>query len=158
MAINIVQYNLMRRFRDQKLFPLGGDLLELGEANWYGDVNPNILRADIAKYAIPAKRSELLAELDEAVKSEKPSAAWDIARVYWNIFLQPSSITAIDFHGTERALKLDLNSPLDMKRQFHIINNCGTLEHIFNIGQAFKTIHDHTLPGGFMIHQSPFVG
>ena len=75
MAINIVEYNLMRRFRDQKLFPLGGDLLELGEANWYGDVNPNILRADIAKYAIPAKRSELLAELDEAVKSEKPSAA-----------------------------------------------------------------------------------
>ena len=80
----------------------------------------------------------MLAELDEAVKSEKPSAAWDIARVYWNIFLQPSSITAIDFHGTERALKLDLNSPLDMKRKFHIINNCGTLEHIFNIGQAFK--------------------
>ena len=34
MAINIVEYNLMRRFRDQKLFPLGGDLLELGEANW----------------------------------------------------------------------------------------------------------------------------
>ena len=158
MAISFVEYSVMRFLREKSLFPLGGDLLELGEANWYGDVDPDMLRADILKFAPPEKQQALLKELDEAVKAQGPGASWDIARVYWDTFFQPSSKTAIDFHGTEKALKLDLNAPIDLKRQFHIVYNCGTLEHIFNTGQAFKTVHDHTLPGGFMIHQTPFVG
>lgn len=158
MAINTVEYNLMRFLREKNTFKLGGDLLEVGEANWYGDVDPNVLRADILKFALPEKQQTLLAELDEAVKSGQGSASWDIARIYWDTFLQPCSRTAIDFHGTKSALKLDLNSPIDLKRQYHTVNNCGTLEHVFNVGQAFKTVHDHTLPGGFMIYQTPFVG
>jgi hypothetical protein len=158
MAINYVEYNLMRLFREQKLFTLGGDLLELGEANWYGDIDPKILREDILKFAAPENQKSLLTELDDALKSGHSEASWTIARIYWNTFLNPTSITAIDFHGTSKALKLDLNCPIDLKRQFHVVNNCGTLEHIFNVGQAFKTIHDHTFPGGFMIHQVPFTG
>ena len=36
MAINIVEYNLIRFLRENNIFRLGGDLLEVGEANWYG--------------------------------------------------------------------------------------------------------------------------
>ena len=158
MAISFVEYSVMRFLRENNLFPLGGDLLEIGEANWYGDVDPGILRADISKFAIPERRQSLLTELDDALKSERPGASWDIAKIYWDTFFHPSSITAVDLHGTEKALKLDLNAPIDLKRQFHVVNNCGTLEHVFNVGLAFKTIHDHTLPGGFMIHQTPFIG
>ena len=158
MAINIVEYNLIRFLRENKIFQLGGDLLEVGEANWYGDVDPNMLRSDILKFALPEKQQALAAELDATLKSNRPSAPWEVARIYWETFLQPASRTAIDFHGTETALKLDLNSPIDLKKQYHVVNNCGTLEHVFNVGQAFKTVHDHTLPGGLMIHQTPFVG
>src|SRR4051794_29092668 len=111
MAISLVDYSVMRFLREQNLFPLGGDLLEVGEANWYGDADPSMLRADISKFAAPAKQQSLIAELNEALKPDRPNAPWDIARIYWETFLQPSSITAIDLHGTEKALKLDLNFP-----------------------------------------------
>lgn len=158
MAIHSIEYQVTRLFRERNHYPLGGDLLEIGESEWSGDLDPSILREDISKYAHPTKQQELLAELDEAIRSKRPSLSWEIARIYWHTFLQPASITAIDCHGTNRALKLNLNSPIDLKRQYHIVNNAGTLEHVFNIGQAFQTLHDHTLPGGFMIHQSPFTG
>jgi len=29
---------------------------------------------------------------------------------------------------------------------------------VFNVGQFFKTVHDHTACGGLMIHGSPFTG
>jgi hypothetical protein len=136
MAINIIEYNLIRFLRENKIFRLGGDLLEVGEANWYGDVDPNMLRSDILKFALPERQQALAAELDATLKSNRPSAPCEVARIYWETFLQPASRTAIDFHGTESALKLDLNLPIDLKRQYHVVNNCGTLEHVFNVGQA----------------------
>ena len=36
--------------------------------------------------------------------------------------------------------------------------NHGTAEHIFNIAQVFRTIHEHTRTGGLMLHESPFTG
>ena len=111
MAINIIEYNLIRYLRENNIFQMGGDLLEVGEANWYGDVDSNMLRSNIFKFALPEKQQTLAAELDATLKSNRPTAPWDLARIYWETFLQPASRTAIDFHGTEGALKLDLNSP-----------------------------------------------
>jgi hypothetical protein len=158
MAISFIEYHVMRSMQEQGLLPRGGDLLELGEAQWYGDVALDDLRADILQFAPPAMQQPLLAQLEAATKSQQPNATWDMAKIFWQIFLQPSSMTAIDFNGTETARKLDLNYPIELERQYHIVNNCGTLEHVFNIGQAFKTVHDVTRPGGFMIHHTPFVG
>jgi hypothetical protein len=158
MAINIIEYNIMRRMRQELMLPLGGDILELGEANWYGDVDLNLLLQDIGNFAPADQQAKLRAQLQEAVEANRPGVLWEIAKVYWQAFLQPASMTAIDFHGTDKALKLDLNSPIKLKRQFHIVMNGGTLEHVFNVAQAFKTIHDHTRPGGFMLHGFPFTG
>lgn len=158
MAINIVEYNIMRRMRQELMLPLGGDILELGEANWYGDIDLNILLQDIGNFAPPDQEAKLRAQLQEAVEANRPGVLWEIAKVYWQTFVQPASMTAIDFHGTDKALKLDLNSPIKLKRQFHIVMNIGTLEHVFNVAQAFKTVHDHTRPGGFMLHGLPFTG
>jgi hypothetical protein len=36
--------------------------------------------------------------------------------------------------------------------------NAGTAEHIFNVGQFFRTAHELTRPGGLMIHVMPFRG
>ncbi len=60
--------------------------------------------------------------------------------------------------GTVLARKLDLNLPISLGRQFDVVINHGTAEHVFNIGQVFHTIHDHTAPGGMMLHESPFTG
>jgi len=155
MAISIIEYHLIRSLQEQGQIPPGGDLLEIGEANWYGDVGVDVLRADIARFAAPGDREALTAALAAA---ERADARWDIAKIFWRTFLRPASITAIDLDGSAAALKLDLNQPLSLGRQFQVVHNSGTLEHIFDIAQAFRTIHDLTAPGGIMIHHAPFVG
>jgi len=158
MAINVIEYFLFRTMRDQGAFPLGMDILQLGEANWYGDVDIHILVQDIYRYVPEGKRKAFHAHLDEVIRAKRNFQSFEIAKVFWDTFLAPSSMTAIDFHGTESALKLDLNTPFDLGRRFDCVMNIGTAEHVFNIGQVFRTIHAHTLPGGIMIHDMPFTG
>lgn len=160
MAIAAVDYVFFRNMRQHNALPLNADVLEIGEANWYGDVDVQTLREDIDRFAADQSRGGkgLLRQLDEIVASKRPFHRFEVAKIFWEVFLQPKTMTAIDFHGTERALKLDLNEPIDLQRQFDIVMNLGTLEHVFNLAQALKSIHDHTLPGGFMIHGLPFTG
>jgi len=157
MAISVIEYQLIRSLQEQGLFPRGGDLLEIGEANWYGDIGLDVLRQDVERFAAPEQRAALLAGLDAAAGRED-EATWELARIFWHAFLSPASITAIDLGGTKAARKLDLNEPIDIGQRFDIVHNAGTLEHVFDIAQAFRNIHNLTRPGGFMIHHAPFVG
>jgi SAM-dependent methyltransferase len=158
MAISTVEYFLMRTLREQNPLPLGADLLQLGESNWYGDLNLGTFRADVEKFAAAGERADLLSRFDRVRNLPADRQSWELAEIYWRTFLQPSSMTAIDFHGTDKALKLDLNNPIELDRKFNFIMNGGTLEHVFNIAQGFKTIHDHLAPGGFVYHAMPFTG
>jgi len=158
MAITGIEYNLFRSMREQNALPPGGDILELGEANWYGDVDLSVLGQDIYRFVPKEDRQSLFRHLDEVSRAQGPGILWEIAKVFWQVFLQPRSMTAIDFHGTDKALKLDLNDPIDLQCRFDVVMNLGTVEHVFNVAQAFKTIHDHTRPGGLMIHGLPFSG
>lgn len=158
MAITGIEYNLFKLLREQNVMPPGGDVLELGEANWYGDVDVRLLGQDIYRFVSEERRQEVFRHLDEIVVAKRQGMLFEIAKIFWLTFLQPRSITAIDFHGTEQALKLDLNTSIDLGRQFHAVLNLGTAEHVFNVAQIFKTIHDHTEPGGVMVHGLPFSG
>ena len=158
MAISVIEYQLIRTLRQQNCLPPGGDLLEIGEANWYGDISLDILRQDIALFAAPEQRQPLLDALEAASRTQAGLLGWDLARVFWNTFLQPASMTAIDLHGSPAAMPMDLNQPVKLDRQFDLVHNNGTLEHIFDIAQCFRSIHDLTRPGGLMIHHAPFVG
>jgi SAM-dependent methyltransferase len=157
MAISVIEYQLIRSLQEQGLFPRGGDLLEIGEANWYGDISLDVLRQDIAVFAAAEQRAELLAGVERAVGRED-EATWELAKIFWQTFLSPTSITAIDLGGTKAAHKLDLNEAIDIGQRFDIVHNAGTLEHVFDIAQAFRNMHNLTRPGGFMIHHAPFVG
>jgi SAM-dependent methyltransferase len=158
MAITEIEYVLFRNLRDQGLMPLGGEVLELGEANWYGDVGVDTLREDIGRYAEEAARPGLNAALDTILAAKRPSIRFEIAKIYWATFVQAASLTAIDFHGSATALKLDLNGPVDLGRTFDIVMNLGTIEHVFNVAAAMKTVHDHVRPGGLMMHGMPLNG
>jgi SAM-dependent methyltransferase len=158
VAITAIDYSLFRAMRAAGQLPQGGDVLELGEANWYGDVGLADLIEDIHRYVPEGERAALLQRLDELVETKPRSRLFDLAKIFWTVFLQPKSLTSIDFHGTERALMLDLNKQLELPQSYDLILNFGTLEHIFNVPQALKTVHDHIRPGGMMIHGMPFSG
>jgi hypothetical protein len=159
MAISATNYYITRDLRANNLLPQHGALLEIGEANWYGDVNPLDLLQDVDKFVVdPARRSALAERLRATVGDGKSVNKFDVAKIYYEIFYAPVEMQAIDLHGTEHAQPLDLNGPISLSRQFHVVINNGTAEHVFNIGQLLRTIHEVTLPGGMMIHESPFTG
>jgi hypothetical protein len=57
-----------------------------------------------------------------------------------------------------RAERHDLNTHTQFDQGFNLSINHGTAEHIFNIANVFRAMHDATVEGGLMIHESPFTG
>lgn len=131
MAISSTHYRLLKSI--QPMLPRGGRLLEIGEANWYGDVEPDF-------------------------PCEDKSDLHNIAKSCYASLFAPSAIVSVDMNGTAAALRLDLNQPVEFANPFDLCINHGTAEHVFNIGQVFRTMHDATCADGLMIHESPFTG
>lgn len=66
--------------------------------------------------------------------------------------------TTIDLDTRHDAIPLDLNTdqvPEPLRRQFDLVINTGTTEHVANQAQAFRIIHDLTRKGGVMFHDVP---
>ena len=69
--------------------------------------------------------------------------------------------TSIDIDASPGSVVLDLNFdavPSDSRKQYSIVTNFGTTEHIANQANAFKVIHDLTALQGLMIHELPAQG
>lgn len=159
MAISTVTYSIVRSLFEQKALPQGGAILEFGEANWYGDIPPERIEQDIQAFATDSdRRAALLAEWRRVESLAHQARTFARAKIFYRLFFDYQNIAAIDVHGTEAALKLDLNHPVGLGRAFDVCVNNGTGEHIFNIGQFFATMHQHTKPGGLMFHEGPFTG
>ena len=159
MAITAVEYTLFSELRKSGLIPQNPSFLEFGEANWYGDVPYEKLCEDICQLLDDTEEQIiLLEELIRVMREQLPTMLWDVAKIFYRIFLNYRETVAIDFGGTESALKLDLNQPISLGREFDVVYNGGTAEHVFNVWQFFKTVHDHTTCGGLMIHGAPFIG
>lgn len=52
----------------------------------------------------------------------------------------------------------DLNNRIDLQKQFDLVADFGTVEHIFNIAEAIKTMAKHTKLGGMILNISPTSG
>lgn len=130
MAITATSYQLLKQLRVKR----GSSLLEIGEANWYGDLDPE--EAGLA-------RQENL---------------FSVAREFYDSWFAPSRIVSVDNGGTDTALRRELNRPLELGERFDVVINNGTAEHIFDIAQVFLSMHDHCEAGGWMIHDAPFHG
>ncbi len=131
MAISAPHHQLLSHLKP--LLPQGGSLLEIGEANWYGDVDP-------ASVGLVAKECQ-----------------FEIVKDFYQQLFAPARIVSVDMDGPA-AWKCDLNQPLPPLGLFDVIINHGTAEHIFNIAQVFRSIHDACKVGGLMVHESPFTG
>lgn len=56
--------------------------------------------------------------------------------------------------------RFDLNDPVpqEMNGRFKTVFNLGTLEHVWNIHQAFVNAAAMLMPGGYYLHHSPVAG
>jgi SAM-dependent methyltransferase len=53
---------------------------------------------------------------------------------------------------------LDFNEVVRLPEQFAVATNFGTAEHVFNIGNVFRSIHNAIRPGGVALHVLPAFG
>lgn len=154
MAISAPHYHCLKELHRRGELPQGGALLEIGEANWYGDVPQSVLAADALRLGDcadpdPGSLARLIEKSDDFF--------WLVKAIYC-LYFQTTQVVSIDLSGTPDALKLDLNQQIDLERQFSTVYNHGTLEHLFNPCEALRTMHNHCRVGGLMIHESPFTG
>ncbi len=114
-------------------------VLEIGQANWFGDVP--------------------VSEVDafNGVTGLETLNLFELARLYYSKVLDFSAIDSVDMGGPN-ALRYDLNEPLPLTRDYDIVINTGTAEHVFDQRQVFETIHDRTRQGGIMVHAFPTAG
>ncbi len=156
MAITRVYYHILKEALKQGMLPQSASILEFGEANIYGDVQVQEFVDDAKELvADPDIQQQLIEQL---MDRENPAYLYDAAKVLYRVLFSAKRMVAIDLNGSENALKYDLNEPVPMDEQFDVTINNGTAEHVFNIGQTFKTIHERTRSGGLMIHEGPFTG
>jgi|TARA_B110001450_G_C17572241_1_gene461264 hypothetical protein len=78
------------------------------------------------------------------------------AKYFYNS-LNINDCNNMDINGDHGALVHDLNKPFEDKNQFNkydIVTDFGNNEHVFNIGECYRTMHNLTKAGGYMIiHQ-----
>lgn len=155
MAVSALEFILLRDLKQQGILPQQCDLLEFGESNWYGDVAIKDLSA-LMDLAASERAEPLKASLQELDKDNE-LYAFHLAKLFFKTMFDHQSYTAVDYGGPT-ALRENLNEPLSLTQQFDAVLDFGTAEHIFNIYQFFKTVHEVTKPGGVMIHGLPFTG
>ncbi len=159
MAITHIDHIVFSSLKASGALPPRPSVLELGEANWFGDIPTETLSEDIENLvADEALREELHQRMAQILCEPEPDKVFNLAKLFYRIFLDYGKIVAIDLNGMPAAHKLDLNHPVDLGQQFDVLINTGTAEHVFNVFQFFKTSHDITAPGGIMIHTMPFRG
>jgi hypothetical protein len=156
VAITRYDYLFWKELRDDGVIPSEPHILELGQANWYGDIDPKCLVDDVKKYASTDDVEGLLDRLKDPGTPEEP-ILFIQAGVFYGALIKPVEWYAIDHNGTPKADRLDLNYPVDF-RDLDVVINTGTAEHVFNQFQFFKTAHDACKNGGIMVHMLPAWG
>ena len=71
-------------------------------------------------------------------------------------FLGVKNYTCIDINEEHNSIKIDLNYPLDDKSlfgKFDFVTDFGCAEHVFNISEAYRTMHRLCKPSGFIFAQ-----
>ncbi len=178
MAISLTHYQLLKLLKDRGELPQGGRILEIGKANWYGDAPVDQVRSDLREVRMAKVREQGQGFYDEGwdthiaftgqgqsdIMSGRPGSGPDlflVARFIYEIAFNSADVISIDSdpaaHG---AINLDLNKEveLDDAGTCSTVINHGTAEHVFNIANVFKVMHDACEVGGLMIHESPFTG
>jgi SAM-dependent methyltransferase len=152
MALTRADCLIWETLADRAAIPPNPSLLEIGQANWYGDMPIAWLVGQLER-----RQKELLPALEEA---DGRKDVFRIAELFYRCLLGAQRFTAIDLHPPpgSQAHRLDLNEPVDLGEKFDVIVNTGTLEHVFDQRRALETIHEHCAVGGLMLHAGPLAG
>lgn len=66
--------------------------------------------------------------------------------------------TSIDLNRENKCLDMDLSTPIDLGRQFDLVCDAGTKEHIHRLQTAFENQYNMTKVGGLIYCENPKTG
>lgn len=150
-------HNLMIKLVTE-LRPLLGDAPEAIE---FGNQTLRVKGAMLAQVRQFLERNDVAYDTASLGEIERRFGAGDLDRLVEMYFsaIGFASYIAIDVNSRHGSLVMDLNNNFvegyEFKRQFDLVTNNGTGEHIFDQGAVFRNAHELTKPGGFMIHCLP---
>jgi hypothetical protein len=164
MAITALEYLVLTDLRERDAIPPKPNLLEFGSQNWYGDVSFKAVKVLAGKLLSndPERYESFKDRYDHIVgQVEKGNIVEGLRQfcyLFYRLVFDFASYSAIDLIDGPGITQHDLNLPIQLDRQFDIVTNIGTAEHVFDISQVFSTAHELTAANGLMIHTAPFTG
>ena len=148
MGINLTIMDWMARLKNREILGYRDTMLELGPQDLHFGSPSHLIRC--------IERLGLKFNLDDFIEDGKykPFAQ----KAFYNI-LGVVDYTCSDVADYRSHYYLDLNKPIKPpEMQYDIITNFGTIEHVFNIGQAFDNIDKLIANNGLILHALPAMG
>lgn len=133
--------------------PFSGRVLSIGVMDVHFSFN--YLEREAERYGVILERP------DEITFATKPRLAERncISDITFFQAMGFSEIVRLDVSGYEGADEIfDLNStstPTTLLERFDVLYNGGTLEHVFDVPEALKNLHNMTARDGRIIHNCP---
>lgn len=157
MGLTRIEVGFYARLLSQGVIQPGGRLLEFGESECLAP--PEKLLSSL-RDVVPGDRYEAAtAAIATAARSKSLyQQRYGSARALYSAIFAPESYSPVDIEPGPRTLWVDLNRAVGLGRQFDYVINNGTSEHVFDQANVYRAIHDHTAPGGLMIHWTPTLG
>ena len=147
MAIGPIHLAWLKRLAERGCFIDKTRVIDLGPQDI--QVSHAILEA-VARKLLPT--NEATAVLDKIFDG---SATRRTAQLDFYSLFGLCEYASLDADDDRATYKIDLNQRVTGLPQFDVVTNFGTTEHVFNIGEAFRTIHELTAPGGVSLHAIP---
>lgn len=147
MAIGPIHIAWMKRLADRGHFAALQSVIDLGPQDIQAD---RTVLETLARSMLPAKRADTL--INKIFEGQV--ALRTAQRDFYSIF-GLTEYSSIDADDDRAVYKLNLNYPISGLPEFDVVTNFGTTEHVFNIGEAFRSIHELTRPGGLNLHAVP---
>lgn len=150
MAINTLQVAWLSRLAAKGIISRGQSIVEFSPQDV---LSP---RHAVRQYALQHNRPEEVERLlDDIFHGE--AARSDGIPAFYRLF-GLDRYYSLDLLDARADLIRDFNQPVILSEQFDLATNFGTAEHVFNIGQLFRSIHDAIRPGGIALHVLPAFG
>jgi SAM-dependent methyltransferase len=150
VAINTLQIAWLSRLACKGIISKGQSILEFSPQDVAS--SPREVRHYALRHNPPGVVDDVLGEIFDGDVARKGASA-----PFYRIFgvERYRSTDAIDYRADWMR---DFNSPVGLRERFDLVTNFGTAEHVFNIGEMFRSMHDVLRPGGVALHVMPAFG
>lgn len=128
MGILLLEFSFLRLASEKGLLSQNTDILEFEEAELC-NLDLNLLLNDPL---FAGRRDGCIHDTNNPPSYYLNLLSFHHAKLLYRLLFDYRSCFTVDFGGSSLALKADLNNKVDLGRQFGLVINNGTSEHIFN--------------------------